>query len=183
MTNSLNNWSLKFVRWGMGLSILGLISGYFPLGHYLMKDSLPSCPAAPVHGHVILLSFVGMSVFGLLYRGLLGWMSSNDLPWGLIRAHFIMTVIGVIGICLNGTLGYEVLALFVQPHFYYIAGEGQTVRNLWFGIDGVFLSLYAVGCLIFLYTLMKYATYKTVDQFEADSTMLSEATLDVAKSR
>ena len=95
-----------------------------------MKDSLPSCPAAPVHGHVILLSFVGMSVFGLLYRGLLGWMSSNDLPWGLIRAHFIMTVIGVMGICLNGTLGYEVLALFVQPHFYYIAGEGQTVRNL-----------------------------------------------------
>ena len=47
MTNSLNNWSLKFVRWGMGLSILGLISGYVPLGHYLMKDSLPSCPAAP----------------------------------------------------------------------------------------------------------------------------------------
>ena len=47
----------------------------------------------------------------------------------------------------------------------------------------MFLSLYAVGCLIFLYILMKHATYKTVDQFEADSTMLSETTLDIAKSR
>jgi hypothetical protein len=37
--------------------------------------------------------------------------------------------------------------------------------------------------LIFLYILMKYATYNTVDQIEADSTMLSETTLDVAKSR
>jgi hypothetical protein len=174
MTNSMNNWSLKFIRWGMGLAVLGLISGYVPLGHYLMKDSLPSCPAAPVHGHIILLSFVGMSVFGLVYRGLSGWIGSNDLPFGLVRAHFILTVIGTIGVCVNGTLGYEGLAMFVQPEFYYSADKGQTVRNLWFGIDGALLTVYAVGCMLFLYILMKYTTYTSIVQPAADSTMLSE---------
>jgi hypothetical protein len=30
----MDNWALKFIRWGMGLTVLGLITGYFPLGHY-----------------------------------------------------------------------------------------------------------------------------------------------------
>jgi hypothetical protein len=156
--DSLNNWSLKFVRWGMGLTVLGLITGYFPLGHYLMKDALPSCPTAPVHGHTILLSFVGMTMFGLAYRALPAWLNGADAPLKLVRLHFRLTTIGIIGVCLNGTIGYELLKL-VQPEFYYAGPSGLAVRNLWFSIDGVFLTLYAAGCLVFLHIVMNKTTY------------------------
>jgi len=157
--SSLNDWSLRFVRWGMGLAVLGLLTGYLPLGHYLMKDSLPSCPAAPVHGHTILLGFVGMSLFGLLYRALPGWSGRVAVPMALVRAHFWLAVVGTLGACINGTIGYELLAVSVQSDFYYLGPAGQNVRNLWFAIDGLFLTIYGVGCLIFLYVLAKTTAY------------------------
>lgn len=157
--SSINDWSLRFVRWGMGLAVLGLLTGYVPLGHYLMKDSLPSCPAAPVHGHTILLAFVGMSVFGLLYRALPGWSEGVVVPIAPVRAHFWLAVVGTLGTCINGTIGYEFLAVFIQPHFYYLGPAGQNVRNLWFAVDGLFLTIYGVGCLIFLYVLATTTAY------------------------
>lgn len=155
----MNDWSLKFVRWGMGLTLLGLLTGYIPLAHYLHKDALPSCPAAPVHGHIILLSFVGMPIFGLLYRALPGWMGSGEPPLGLVRLHFWLAVIGILGVTLNGTFGYLHVFSTLQPGFYYNGPEGQGVRNLWFGIDGAFLTLYAAGCVVLLYILMKRTGY------------------------
>ncbi|HEX6161547.1 MAG TPA: hypothetical protein VF111_15330, partial [Thermoanaerobaculia bacterium] len=155
---SMDAWALRFIRWGMGLSVAGLITGYIPLGHYLMKDSLPSCPAAPVHGHTILLSFVGMSIFGLLYRAMPAWMGSEEPPLRLIRLHFRLAVTGIIGVCVNGTIGYELLAMFADS-FYYAGPSTQGVRNLWFGIDGAFLTLYAAGCGILLFILMTRTAY------------------------
>lgn len=156
---SVNDWGLKFLRWGMGLSVVGLITGYFPLGHYLMKDSIPSCPAAPVHGHTILLSFVGMSIFGLIYRAIADSMVGGDPPLALIRLHFRLAVIGTIGVAVNGTIGYEVLSMTAQHGFYYNGPQGQAVRNLWFGIDGLFLTIYGIGCAILLYILVKRTSY------------------------
>ena len=156
--DSMNNCALKFVRWGMGLTVLGLVTGYVPLGHYLMKDALPSCPTAPVHGHTILLSFVGMTMFGLAYRALPAWMHGVQPPLGLIRWHFWLAVVGVVGTCLNGTIGYEILGL-LQPDFYYGGPAAQNVRNLWFAIDGAFLTLYAAGCLVFLYIVVGRTSY------------------------
>jgi hypothetical protein len=156
--DSMNNWALKFIRWGMGLTILGLVTGYFPLGHYLMKDALPSCPSAPVHGHTILLSFVGMTIFGLVYRALPAWMHDGAPPIALVRLHFWLAVIGVLGVSMNGTIGYEVLGAF-QPDFYYAGAAAQNVRNLWFAIDGTFLTSYAAGCVVFLYIVVKKTTY------------------------
>lgn len=157
--DSMNNWALKFVRWGMGLTLVGLITGYVPLGHYLMKDALPSCPVAPVHGHTILLTFVGMTMFGLVYRALPAWMDQSDPPLGLVRTHFRLAVAGIVGVSVNGTIGYEILAFLTQPEFYYNGPAGQTVRNLWFGIDGVFLTLYGAGCVILLYIVMRKTAY------------------------
>jgi hypothetical protein len=156
--DSMNNWALKFVRWGMGLAVLGLVTGYFPLGHYLMKDALPSCPTAPVHGHTILLSFVGMTMFGLAYRALPAWMQGIEAPLALVRWHFWLAVIGIVGVSVNGTIGYELLGL-LQPDFYYAGSAGQNVRNLWFAIDGAFLTLYAAGCFVFLYIVVGKTSY------------------------
>jgi hypothetical protein len=154
----MNNWSLRFIRWGMGLTVLGLVTGYFPLGHYLMKDALPSCPTAPVHGHTILLSFVGMTMFGLVYRVLPAWMHGIDPPLALVRWHFWLAVAGVIGVCLNGTIGYEALGV-IRPDFYYAGPDAQNIRNLWFAIDGAFLTLYAAGCFVFLYIVVGKTSY------------------------
>ena len=156
--DSMNNWALKFIRWGMGLALLGLVTGYFPLGHYLMKDALPSCPTAPVHGHTILLSFVGMTMFGLAYRALPAWMEGAEAPLSLVRGHFWLTAVAVIGVSLNGTIGYELLGL-LQPDFYYAGAAAQNVRNLWFVIDGAFLTLYAAGCSLFLYIVVAKTSY------------------------
>lgn len=156
--DSMDNWALKFIRWGMGLTVLGLVTGYFPLGHYLMKDALPSCPTAPVHGHTILLSFVGMTMFGLVYRVLPGWMREGEPPTRLVQSHFWLAVIGVVGVCLNGTIGYELVGA-LQPDFYYAGPAGQDVRNLWFAIDGLFLTLYAAGCMIFLFIVVRKTAY------------------------
>ena len=155
--DSMSNWALKFIRWGMGLTVLGLVTGYFPLGHYLMLGAVPSCPSAPIHGHTILLSFVGMTMFGLTYRALPAWMR-GEAPLGLVALHFRLAVTGVLGVCVNGTIGYELLGV-LQPDFYYGAPAPQAVRNLWFAIDGLFLTLYAAGCIVFLYIVMKKTTY------------------------
>ena len=152
----MNEYSLKFIRYGLGLSVFGLLVGYFPLAHYLMSDSTPSCPSAPIHGHLILLSFVGMSIIGLLYKALPGWLGDGEPPLRLIKLHFWLAVIGVIGVMLNGTIGYEVLNHFFQQGFYYLEEEGQFIRNIWFSIDGVFLSLYGIGIAIQLYIFLKY---------------------------
>ena len=156
----MSDWALKFLRWGMGLSIFGLITGYVPLGHYLMKDAMPSCPTAPIHGHTILLSFVGMTIFGLAYRAIPDWIGSAKPPLALIRLHFWLAVTGTVGVALNGTIGYEVLKMAVKPDFYYIGPEGQAVRNLWFGIDGLFLTIYGAGCVILFYILMTRTSYR-----------------------
>ena len=158
--DSTQNWALKFVRWGMGLSVLGLVGGFIPLGHYLLDDAIPSCPSAPIHGHVILLSFVGMPMFGLIYQVMPAWMQSASLPLGLVRLHFRLAVAGIIGVLVNGEVVYEVLSHVVQPGFYYNGPEGQLVRNIWFGIDGAFLTLYGAGCLIFLRIVMKHTSYR-----------------------
>jgi cbb3-type cytochrome oxidase subunit 1 len=158
----MDNWALKFVRWGMGLTILGLITGYVPLGHYLMMGAIPSCPAAPIHGHTTLLSFVGMTMFGLAYRALPAWMRDSEPPLGLVRLHFWLAVVAIIGVCFNGTVGYEVLGILIQPGFYYLGSQGEDVRNLWFAIDGVFLTAYAIGCMVFLYIVMTRTAYTSV---------------------
>ena len=62
--------ALRFVKWGTGLLMLGLWTGFGPLHHYLHGHMQPSCPWAPVHAHVVLLGWVGFTLFGLVYGAL-----------------------------------------------------------------------------------------------------------------
>lgn len=157
--DSINNWSLRFVRWGMGLASAGLLTGLIPLGHYLLDDAIPSCPSAPIHGHLILLSLVGMPMFGLLYRAIPAWTAGRELPMQLVRMHFWLSVIAIVGVLVNGTVVYELIGHHVQPGFYYSEAAGQALRNVWFGVDGAFLTMYGAGCGLFLYILMKQTSY------------------------
>ena len=152
----MDNLALRFVRWGAGLLMLGLLTGYGPLGHYLMGGANPSCPAAPVHGHMTLLGWVGMTLFGLVYRALPGWANGKEPAVGLVRVHFYLSIVGALGSWATGTFGYSILKL-IRPDFYY-APDMPLVR-VWFGVDGLFLTLYGLGCLLFLWILLRSTAY------------------------
>ncbi len=153
----MNNLALRFIRWGTGLLVLGLITGYGPLGHYLMGGAIPSCPAAPVHGHSILLGWVGMTLFGLVYRVLPDWSGGKPPALGLARAHFYCCVAGMLGAFANGTVGYSILKL-INDGFYY--QPDMPLLRIWFGVSGVFLTLYGVGCGLFLWVVLKSTAYQ-----------------------
>ena len=139
--------ALRFVKWGTGLLVLGLLTGYGPLGHYLHGGVKIACPWAPVHGHVALLGWLGMTVFGLVYHALPDWGTPSASATKLAKGHFWLAVIGVLGVWANGILGYRLIGK-ISPGFYY---KPDTPRlNLWLSIDGWFLSLFAIGCVLFM---------------------------------
>ncbi len=166
----MDNLALRFVRWGTGLLVLGLTTGYGPLGHYLMGGAIPSCPAAPVHGHTILLGWVGMTIFGLVYRVLPHWANDRPPAVGVARVHFYLAIVGTLGAWANGTFGYGLLGL-VSPGFYY--SPDMPALQVWFGISGLFLSVYGLGCLLFLWVVLRSTGYEldggapTTDSLEA----------------
>lgn len=152
----MDNLALRFIRWIVGLLMLGLVTGHGPLGHYLMDGVRVACPWAPIHGHVALLGWVGMAVFGLIYKVLPSWANGASPSMGLARAHFYVCVVAVIGVLANGIIGYRALDFFFDG-FYYEPEKG--VLNLWLSVDGVFLSLYGVGCGLFLAVVLRSTRY------------------------
>ena len=152
----MENLALRFIRWGAGLLLLGLLTGYGPLAHYLHGGVEVACPWAPVHGHVALLGWVGMTLFGLVYQTLPRRANGKPPALGLAKAHFYLCVTAVLGVLLNGIFGYRLLNS-VSPSFYY--APDKSVLNLWLSIDGVFLSLYGLGCALFLAAVVRSTGY------------------------
>ena len=152
----MDNLALRFIRWSTGFLVLGLLTGYGPLGHYLMGGVKVACPWAPIHGHVALLGWLGMAAFGLVYKALPSWAQGASPSLGLAKAHFYACVVAVIGILANGIVGYRLLD-FLYNGFYY--KPEKEALNLWLSIDGVFLSLYGVGCVLFLMVILRSTRY------------------------
>ncbi len=138
----LDPWVARFLRWGGAFLLLGLATGYVPVGHYLLYGDAEQCSFAPVHGHVILLGWLGMTAFALTYRALYGGGEPAP-PEPLVRWHFVLCVTGVVGV-----LVYAVLGWFVLAHLEGHVPEA-TSGWLWHGVDGLFLTVYAAGCVCF----------------------------------
>jgi hypothetical protein len=151
----MENLSLRFIRWGAGLLVLGLLSGLGPLGHYLLMGTERQCSWAPIHGHVALLGWVGMTLFGLVYRALPTWASGEAPDLGLVRAHFFFSALGIVGVLTNGILGYLVIGHLTPAVFSERGGQ-----NFWLATDGVFLALFGVGCVLFLLVLRRSTRYR-----------------------
>jgi cbb3-type cytochrome oxidase subunit 1 len=139
--------SLRFIKWGTALLVLGVWTGYGPLGHYLHGGVEVACPWAPVHGHVVLLGWVGFTLFGLVYRVLADWGTPGANTPKLAAAHFWLSVASVLGVWINGIFGYRMINR-ISPGFYY---KPDTERlNLWLSIDGWCLSLFGIGAVFFI---------------------------------
>ena len=152
----MDNLALRFIRWSAGLLVLGLLTGYGPLVHYLMGGVKVACPWTPIHGHVALLGWLGMAIFGLVYKALPSWANGALPSLGLAKAHFYTCVVAVIGVLANGIMGYRVLDFFFDGFYYE---PNKAVLNLWLSVDGVFLSLYGFGCGLFLAVVLRSTRY------------------------
>ena len=152
--------SLRFVKWGTGLLMLGLWTGYGPLHHYLAGHMQPSCPWAPVHGHVVLLGWVGFTLFGLVYQALPGWGTPGPRAQKLAAAHFWLSLVSVLGVWANGIMGYRIINR-LSPGFYY-KPDVEKLR-IWLSIDGAFLTLFGIGCVLFLLVVFANVRYEIHD--------------------
>ena len=156
----------KFVRWGLGLFVFGLVIGYGPWLHY-MHGALEEvheaflknvtlwfgCPwTLPVY--VTQLGGLGMVVIGLCYLvfardGAMSSVTSGE------RAAPAFCAIGVLAEFLFGfPLYFAVNA--VWPNFYYtpIAAGKWT----WLGMQGVCIAIYVIGAM-FAYSGIKRASH------------------------
>lgn len=84
----MENLSLRFIRWSVGLLMLGLLTGYGPLGHYLLGGVEHACPWAPVHGHIGILGWIGMTIFGLVYQAIPKWANGKSPSLRLVKSAF-----------------------------------------------------------------------------------------------
>jgi hypothetical protein len=84
------------------------------------------------------------------------WANGATPAVRLARAHFTVSVIAVLGVFANGIIGYRILDAIVDGFYYRPV---TSMLNLWLSIDGIFLSLYGVGCLLFLSALLRSTRY------------------------
>lgn len=144
--------SRKCIRWASAFLLVGLWTGYGPFHHYLHGGVDPSCPWAPVHAHVVLIGWVGLTLIGLVYRALPDWGEPDALSVKLARASLWLTIATVLGVTANGIFGYRLLDR-LSPSFYYVP-DHDTLR-LWLSIDGVFLSLFLFAGVCFVVVVFR----------------------------
>jgi hypothetical protein len=146
----------KYVRWGLGLFVFGLVIGYGPWLHY-MHGALEEvheaflknvtlwfgCPwTLPVY--VTQLGGLGMVVIGLCYLVFARDGAMSSVTPGE-RAAPAFCAIGVLAEFAFGfPLYFAVNA--VWPNFYYtpIASGKWT----WLGMQGVCIAIYVVGAML-----------------------------------
>ena len=63
--SEMENLGLRFVRRGAGLLVLGLVTGYGPLGHYLQSGVTHACPWAPMLNLWLSIDGVFLSLYGV----------------------------------------------------------------------------------------------------------------------
>jgi hypothetical protein len=156
----------RYVRWGLGLFIFGLVTGYGPWLHY-MHGALEEvheaflknvtlwfgCPwTLPIY--VTQLGGLSMVVIGLCYLafGRDGAMGSIS---GAERSGPVLCAVGIIAEFVFGfPLYFAVNA--VWPNFYYT--PIQAGKWTWLGMQGVCILIYVMG-VICAYSGIKRASH------------------------
>jgi len=156
----------KFVRWGLGLFVFGLVAGYGPWLHYMhgaLEDVQEAflknvtlwfgCPwTLPVY--VTQLGGLGMVVFGVCYLVFARDGAMSSVTSGQ-RAAPALCAIGIIAEFVFGfPLYFAVNA--VWPSFYF--APVTAGKWTWLGTQGVCIAVYVVGAM-FAYGGIKRAAH------------------------
>jgi hypothetical protein len=94
----------------------------------------------------------------LVYQALPGWGTPGLLAPKLAAAHFWLSLISVLGVWANGIMGYRIINR-LSPGFYY-KPDVEKLR-IWLSIDGAFLTLFGIGCVLFLLVVFANVRYET----------------------
>jgi len=156
----------KYIRWGLGLFIFGLVIGYGPWLHYMhgaLEEVQPQflrnvtlwfgCPWT-LSTYVAQLGGLSMAVIGLCYVAL----SRDGMTAQVAGGERIAPALCAAGIIAEFVFGYPgyFAVNAVWPNFYFtpIAAGKHT----WLGLQGICIAIYVVG-VIFAYGGIKRATH------------------------
>lgn len=146
---------VKYIRWGLGLFVFGLIIGYGPWLHYMhgaMEDVQSAflknvtlwfgCPWT-LAVYVTQLGSLGMIVIGLCYFvfARAGAMASIT---GSERIGPALCAMGILTEFLFGYVGYFGVNR-IWPSFYYVPiNEGKWT---WLGLQGACIAIFLIGVI------------------------------------
>jgi hypothetical protein len=145
----------KYIRWGLGLFVFGLVIGFLPLAHY-MHGSFEQVEEAFLKNvtlwwgcawtlavYVAQVGSLAMIVIGLCYVVLArdGAMTSVTSAERMAPA---LCAVGILAEFLAGLPGYYAVAA-VWPNFYYTPITHGKVT--WLGLQAVCISIYVLGVI------------------------------------
>ena len=143
----------KYIRWGFGLFVFGLVFGFVPMGHYMI-GSFETVQEAFLKNvtlwwgcawtlavYVAQLGSLAMIVIGLCYVVLArdGAMTSVTSAERIAPA---LCAVGILAEFLAGVAGYYAV-LAVWPNFYYTPITHGKVT--WLALQAVCISIYVLG--------------------------------------
>jgi hypothetical protein len=156
----------KYIRWGLGLFVFGLVIGYGPWLHYMhgaLEDVHEAflknvtlwfgCPWT-LATYVAQLGGLSMVVIGLCYlvfarEGVMASVAGGE------RIAPVLCVVGVIAEFVVGFPGYFAVGA-IWPDFYFT--PIQAGKWTWLGIQGVCIAIYVVG-VMYAYGGIKRASH------------------------
>jgi hypothetical protein len=152
----------RYIRWGLGLFVFGLVVGYGPWLHY-MHGALSDVHEAFLKNvtlwfgcpwtlavYVTQVGSLAMIPIGLCYV-VLGREGSIGSLSGIERMGPTLCVVGILTAFLAGFPGqFAVEAIY--PDFYYTPTRAGIW--LWLGLQGACIAIYAIG------VMTSYATIK-----------------------
>ena len=156
----------KYIRWGFGLFIFGLVVGFIPLAHY-MHGSFEPVEAAFLQRvtlwwgcaftlavYVAQIGGLAMIVIGLCYVVLARGGAMTSLT-AAERIAPVLCATGIIVEFVAGVAGYYAVAA-VWPNFYYTPITAGKVT--WLALQAVCIAVYVIG-VVWAYGGIKRASH------------------------
>ena len=158
----------KFIHWGLGFFIFGLIIGYGPLAHYLhgaLEQVGPAflqnvtlwfgCPWT-LSVYTVQVGSLGMVAIGCVYLHL----PTDDLEVEQRDlAALWLCAAGLTAVFLTGYVGYFVVNA-IWPSFYYV--PIRIGKNVWLIAQGLSILLYLIG------VVLAYMSIRHVTEFQVE---------------
>jgi hypothetical protein len=145
----------KYIRWGFGLFIFGLVIGFVPMAHY-MHGSFETVGEAFLKNvtlwwgcawtlavYVAQVGSLAMIVIGLCYVVLAREGAMTSVMGGARMAPALCAG-GIIAEFVAGFAGYYAV-LAVRPNFYYAPVRAGIL--VWLGLQGVCIAIYIAGVM------------------------------------
>jgi hypothetical protein len=140
---------VRFIRWGLGLFIFGLLLGYGTLGHYFRAGVFPNNVtlwSGTLAAYTVQVGSLGMVAIGAVY-----WLLPGDKleTESLDYTALWLCVAGLIAIFLTGYVGHFVVNA-IWPSLY-------DTPNVWLIAQGLSVALYLIG-VVLAYLSIRHVT-------------------------